>query len=336
MKRLITIFLAAAVLSVPAQCQIDEPLKLIQTIELPGLHDGTFDHFEVDLPGQRLFLTAEDNSAVKVIDMRTNTLVHTIPVPSTPHSMAYDADLKKLFVIDETQVEIYDGESSKLSGRIPMQAHADASVYDRARKLLYVGNGGRLAHADYCLISIVDTRTGSKIGDIKVDSDHIEGMAIEKSGPRLFVNMYSKNALGVIDREKRSVIATWSIEPEGRQNIHVSLDEAKHRLYVSSINRRDPAKVIVLDSNTGKIVSVLLSPGQFSSDDMAFDPGMGRLYVAGVPFINVFQGNDLLGQVPSSYHGITAMLVPERNRYYVAVNHHGTTEAKVHVYEIVR
>jgi DNA-binding beta-propeller fold protein YncE len=337
MKRSIAFCLAGSLLSVvPAESQVDEPLKFLQSVALPGLHDGTFDHFETDVSGQRLFLTAEDNSAVKVIDMRTNTLLSTITVPHTPHSMAYDKDLNKLFVVDETQVEIYDGASYHLLGVIPMKAHADASIYDRVKKILYVGNGGRLAKEDYCLISIVDARTDKAVGDIKVDSDHIEGMALEKSGPRLFVNMYSKNALGVIDREKRAVIATWSIEPEGRQNIHVSFDEAKHRLYVSSINRRDPAKVIVLDSNTGKIVSVLLSPGQFSSDDMAFDPAMNRLYVAGVPFINVFQGNDLIGQVPSSWHGITAMLVPELNRYYVAVNHHGTTDAKVHVYEVVR
>jgi DNA-binding beta-propeller fold protein YncE len=265
MKRPIVFFLTVtALFALKAQCQIDEPLKLVQTILLPGLHDGTFDHFEVDLPGHRLFLAAEDNNAVEVIDMRTNKLVHTFTVPYTPHSMAYDTELKKLFVVDEKQVEIYDGGSYKLLGVIPMEAHADASIYDPAGKLLYVGNGGRQAKADFCLISIVDARNDKKVGDIKIDSDHIEGMALEKSGPRLFVNMYSKNAVGVIDREKRTVIATWSIEPEGRQNIHVSFDEARHRLFVSSINRRDPAKVIVLDSNTGKIITTLLSAGQFS------------------------------------------------------------------------
>ena len=67
-----------------------------------------------------------------------------------------------------------------------------------------------------------------------------------------------------------------------------------------------------------------------------FDPGLNRLYVAGVPFINVFQNHDLIGQVPNSYHGITAFLVPELNRYYVAVNHHGDTDAKVLVYEVLR
>jgi DNA-binding beta-propeller fold protein YncE len=325
---------AITVLAIQAPCQIDEPLRLVQTIPISGVHDGTFDHFQADLPGRRLFVAAESNSAVEVIDLRANRVVYSIKVPYTPHSMAYDTELKRLLVADENQIEIYDGTSYNLLAVIPTKAHADASIYDFASKLYYVGNGGRQAHEEFCLISIVDARSGKKIGDIKVDSDHIEGMALEKSGPRLFVCLYSKNAVGVIDREKRAVVATWSIEPEGRQNIHLSFDEAKRRLFVSSINRRDPAKVIVLNSDTGTISAVLLSAGQYSSDDMDFDPASNRLYVAGVPFINVFQNNDLIGQVPSSFHGITAMLIPELNRYYVAVNHHGNTDAKVLVYEV--
>ena len=337
MKRSIVFFSTFIVLfALKAQCQVDEPLKLIQTILLPGLHDGNFDHFQVDLPGHRLFLAAETNSAVEVIDTRANKLVHTITVPYAPHSMAYDTDLRKLFVVEEHQVEIYDGTSYKLLRAIPMEAHADPSIYDPASHLFYVGNGGRQAKADFCLISILDTRSDKKVGDIKVDGDHIEAMALEKSGSRLFVNMTAKNAVGVIDRERRTVLATWPIEPEGCFNVHLAFDEAKHRLFVSCVNRRDPAKVLILNSDTGKINTTLFSPGQQISDDMDFDPGLNRLYVAGVPFINVFQNNDVIGQVPSSYHGITAIVVPELNRYYVAVNHHGTTDAKIQVYEVMR
>src|SRR5579864_3252735 len=99
----IVFFLTAiALLAGPAQCQeVDEPLRLLESIPLSGLHDGTFDHFQVDLPGQRLFVAAESNSAIEVIDMRTNKLIHTITVPSEPHSMAYDIELKKLLVADE-------------------------------------------------------------------------------------------------------------------------------------------------------------------------------------------------------------------------------------------
>ena len=174
----------------------------------------------MDLPGKRLFVAAESNSAIEVIDMGTNKLVHTISVPNTSHSVGYDPELNKLLVADESQIEIYDGASYKLLATIPTEAHADASVYDPVNKLFHVGNGGRQAKKDYCLFTIVDARTNKVIGDIKVDSDHIEQIALEKSGPRLFVCLYSKNSVGVIDREKRAVIATWSIEPEGHQNIH--------------------------------------------------------------------------------------------------------------------
>jgi len=342
MKKSITILFTAIVLSfaLKVRSQVDEPLKLIQTIPLPGLHDGDFDHFQVDVPGHRLFLAAEDNSAVEVIDLRTNKLIHTIKGPKAPHSMAYNSESKKLFVVDDggpSQVEIYDGTSYKFLGAIPMEAKADVSIYDPASKLFYVGNGGKNAHEDYCWISIIDTTSDKKVGEIKVDSDQIEGMALEKSGPRIFVNMFSKNAVAVIDREKRAVIATWSIADKGRENGPMAFDEAHHRLFVVA---RDPGKIVVLDSDSGKIVAALPCVGQDFSDDAVYDPGLQRLYVAGVPFANVFVRHSadkyqLLGQVPEAFHAITAILVPQLNRYYVAVNHHGETEAEVQVYQIV-
>jgi len=341
MKRSVAICLSVIVLcALKAHSQVDEPLKLVQTIPLPGLKDGDFDHFVVDLRGQRLFLAAEENAAVEVIDLRTNKVIHTLTEPKTPHSMAYNPESNKLFVVDEgppNRVDIYDGTSYKLLGTIPMDAHADASIYDPASKLFYVGNGGKMAHEDYCMLSIVDTTSGQKVGDIKLDADHIEAMALEKSGSRLFVNLTSKNAVAVIDREKRTVIATWSNAEEGRANGPMAFDEANHRLFVVS---RDPDKVIVLDSDSGKIVTSVPCVGQFISDDAVYDPASKRLYVVGTPFLDVFQQRSpnsyqLLGQVPNAFHANTAILVPQLNRYYVAVNHHGETDAVVQVYAII-
>jgi len=47
-----------------------EPLTLVQTVPLPALREGDFDHFAVDLAGHRLFLTAEQG-VVEVFDLRT-------------------------------------------------------------------------------------------------------------------------------------------------------------------------------------------------------------------------------------------------------------------------
>jgi len=340
MKKSRSIVLAVFVFcTLGAQAQVPGPLKLVQTIPLPGLKDGDFDHFQLDLPGQRLFLCAEDNSAVEVIDLRANKVIHKITGPKAPHSMAYDPDSKKLFVADDggpSQVEIFDGASYELLGTIPMGAHADPSIYDAANHLYYVGNGGKQQKEDFLNISVIDTKSGKKVGDIKVDADRVEAMAIEKSGPRMFVNLYNKAAVAVIDRDKRAVIATWSIAQEGRNNGSMAFDEADHRLF---IHAREPGKIVVLDTESGKVVATFPSGGMV--DDAAFDPKLKRIYVTGVPFINVFgksdegERYDLLGQIPTAFHSITSILVPSLNRFYLAVNHHGLTDAVVQVYQVV-
>jgi YVTN family beta-propeller protein len=339
MKKLIVMGLAGITLfALKARAQVDEPLKLIQTIPLPGLHDGDFDHFALDLSGQRLFLAAEDNSAVVVLDLRTNKVIQTINGPKAPHSLAYDPDSKKLFVVDgePSQVEIYDGTTYQSLGAIPMAANADASIYDPVGKLLYVGNGGKQAHEDYCLISIVDTTSGKKVGDIKVNSDRLEAMALETSGPRMFVNITSENAVAVIDRKKRTVIAKWSIAQEGRQNAAMAFDEADHRLI---LHARDPGKVVVMDSNSGKIIFTQPCWGKY--DDAIYDIGTKRIYLVGVPFLRVIQKTDdgdydPLGEIPTAFHATTGFLVPQLKQLYLAVNHHGNTDAVVQVYEVVR
>jgi DNA-binding beta-propeller fold protein YncE len=340
MKKLLGIVvftLAFAAIQTPAQ--VPGPLKLIQTIPLPGLKDGDFDHFQVDLPGQRLFLCAEDNSAVEVIDLRLNKVVHKITGVKEPHSMAYDPESKKLFVADEdgpNRVAIFDGTTFELVGSIPMGAHPDASIFDAEHHLYYIGNGGKQQKEDFLNISVIDTKSGKKVGDIKIDADRVEAMALEKTGPRMFVNLYNKAAVAVIDREKRAVIATWSIAAQGHNNGSMAFDEADHRLFV---HVREPGVVAALDTESGKVVATMQSGGMV--DDATFDPKLKRIYVTGVPFLNVFQKSDegerydLLGQVPTAFHSVTSILVPSLNRFYLAVNHHGTTDAVVQVYQVV-
>ena len=338
MKQLSTIFLTViALFPLNVQSQVVEPLKLIQTISMPGLHDGDFDHFAVDVQGRLLFLTAEENAAVEVFDLNTNKLIHTISDLKAPHSLVYRADLKKLFVVDgdAAQVKVYQGDSYSPVGSIKLMDDADSSVFDSSTKYMYVVNGGKGAHMTSTLISVIDTTATKKLADIKIDSDSVEALVLEKSGPRMFANLNSKNAVAVIDREKRTVIATWSIAQEGGKNAAMAFDEPDHRLFVVA---RDPGKVIVLDSDSGKILNSLPCVGD--SDDAVYDPGSRRLYVAGLPSLNVFELRGpnrfrQIGQVPTSFHAVTGILVPQLHRYYVAVNHHGDTQAQVQIYEVV-
>src|SRR5882762_3155511 len=99
----IVIFFAAA-----ASAQTKPPLRLLQTIPLPDLKAGDFDHFAVDLAGNRLFLTAEANNAVMVMDIKTNKLIHTIPDLEEPHSMLFLPAAKQLWVVAGGAAKIFD------------------------------------------------------------------------------------------------------------------------------------------------------------------------------------------------------------------------------------
>jgi YVTN family beta-propeller protein len=325
--------------SLSAHAQVPGPLKLAQTIPLTGLHDGDFDHFALDAAGQRLFLAAEENSTIIVIDLRTNKVIAKIAGAKAPHSLGYNSESKKLYVVDDggpNQVEIFDGTSFKLFGTIPMDAHADVSIYDPASKLFYVGNGGRQAKEEYTSISVVDTTSDKKVGDIKIDGDRIESIRLEEKSPRMFVNVYYKGVVAVVDRSKQTVEASWSFAQEGKNFGSMALDEADHRLFVHA---RDPGKVLVIDSGSGKLITSLLCQGDY--DDAIWDSGTRRLYLIGTPFLKVWQKSaegdryDILGQVPTAFHSITGFLVPSLNRLYIAVNHHGSTDAVVQAYDVV-
>jgi DNA-binding beta-propeller fold protein YncE len=334
--RMTSLAIILLVSAIEAAGQAKAPLVLLQSIPLPALHDGDFDHFAVDLASHRLFLTAEKNAAVEVFDLQTNKLIHTLTDIDEPHSMIYRADLKKLFVIDggAAEVKIYQGDTYKRLGDIKLEDDADSMVYDPATKFLYVVNGGKGAKMAYCLISILDTTTDKKLGDIKIDSDSVEALALEKSGPRIFVNITGKDAVGVVDREKRTVVATWPIGQEARHNVAMAFDEAAHRLFISTSN---PDKLVVLNSDSGAVVASL--PSGHMVDDMAYDAKSKRIYLTGSDFIDVFQQKDpdhyeLVGQVPSSFRAKTAILVPQLNRYYLAVPRHEDKSAEVRVFEV--
>ncbi len=316
--------------------QAPSPLKLVETIRLPGLHDGDFDHFAPDVAGHRLFLTGEENNKVLVLDTATNQLVHTIDDVKAPHAILYRPDLKKMFIIagDASAVQVYDVDHYKMSTEIKVSIDADSIAYDPVTQYLYVVNGGREAHTPYSLISVIDTNLAKRVRDIKIETNHVEAIVLEKSGPRIFCNLTGLNSVGVMDRNGSALTATWPLPVGDKLNVAMGLDEANHRLFVVT---RSPGKLIVLNSDTGKVVADLPAVGMV--DDMSYDALHKRLYLAGDGSLDVFEQKDadhysLLAKIPGSFRAKTGIFVPELNRYYLAVPHHEKQDAEVRVYEI--
>ena len=317
--------------------QHSDPLAIVDRIVLPSLRDGDFDHFAVDLPGHRLFLAAEANGVVEVFDARRNKLTGSIQGLTAPHAVLFREDIRRLYVVDgdEPGVKIFDADTYKPLGRVPLSIDADSMVYEPETHSMYVVNGGREAHTSYSLISVIDTTAEKKISDIKIDDTNwLETMALEKSGPRLFVSMTGISAIGVIDRQKRRLIEKWQLPPDTQQNVALKFDEADHRLFTVT---RKPAALVVLDSDSGKMIASL--PCSAMVDDISYDPASKRIYLAGDKSIDIFQQNDSahyshLGSVAGAFRAKTAILIPQWNRYYLAVPGHANSKAEVRVFEV--
>src|SRR5882762_2533116 len=143
-----------------AQSVANPPLKLIQSISLPGV-EGDFDHFAVDAKGDRLFSCAEGNGTVEVFDIGTNTHIQSIGkgVIKEPHSLLYREDLNRLYVVDGTRelgaVRIYDAKNYRLIKSIDLPPFADWSVYDPATKYLYVNGNGLFVKKPDSTVSVI-------------------------------------------------------------------------------------------------------------------------------------------------------------------------------------
>src|ERR1700726_3741915 len=307
--------------------------KNLTTTRMPGVQNH-FDHLTPDLKGNRIFVVPEDNKSVEVYDIRSGKFIHSIKGIGVGHSVVYRADIDRIFVTDgsDGDLKLFNGTTYELLKSVKLLADSDATGYDPVTHYLYIADGGLDAKLNYTFLEIVNTDSGEKVGQIKIDSNRLEAMVVEKSGSRLFLNMTEKNSIGVIDRERQAVAAVWPLAC--KVNVSVAMDERHHRLFVAC---RD-GNMNVLDSDTGKVLQNL--PISTGVDDMTFDPASQRVYVAaGEGFVNVFKETDAdhyraIGKIPTGPLGKTGLLVPQRKEYFVAVPPHGTTCAEVLVFAV--
>lgn len=327
--------LATAAAAIPVQTE--DALMLKNRVSLDS-YTGDFDHFGVDLAGNRLFLAAEDHGTLEVFNLKTGAHEKTIKGPiETPHSIFYIPAQHKLLVTDtgKGMTKILDSRTFKAMGNIPLTVGADSIGYDAPRNRLYIVTGGKDVDMQTCYLEEIDPNTGKAYGKLKFDSNHTEAMAVEQHGDRIFINVTDKNYLAVVDKKTMTVTAQWTIK-EARQNAPIAMDEATHRLFVVT---RDPGMVVVLNADTGATVATFPAPGH--ADEAVWDAGNKRLYVpGGEGYIGVYQQQDAdhyveMPHVASGAGAKTEVLVPQLKTLYVAESAGDATGGAVLKYDVI-
>jgi DNA-binding beta-propeller fold protein YncE len=335
MKKSLTIlFTLMMAFAVKAKPEPASALELVRTIPMPGV-TGRFDGFGIDVKGNRLFVTPLDHKTVEVYDLKTGKLIHSISSIEKAHAVHYRGDLNEIFVTDGPagSLKIFKGATYELVKAVKPLAEPDGMLYDPATHYLYIITGGGNAKLDYSLISVVDTGKGEHLGDIRIEGGTMEEMRLEKSSPRLFVVNREKDRIEVIDRKKRTILTSWPLTL-GKLPVGLAIDESAHRLFVGCRSE----VMVVVDSASGKeITSVPISKG---IDGMVFDPATKRIYSeANTGAIDVYEETDAdhyrsLGTTPIGAPAKPGLLVPELNRYFVAVPQHDNVDAAILEYKV--
>ena len=309
--------------------QGNPPLKLVQTIPLAKV-DGRIDHISVDLKGRRLFVAAFGNNTLEVVDLAQGKQIRSVTGLREPQGVAYMPELDQVVVAngDDGTLRVFDAKSFTNVANVTIGDDADNVRYDSRGGRIVVGYGsGGLA--------FLDARTHKILATVKLRA-HPESFQMEKSRPRIYVNVPDANLIAVVDSVRLSVITTWPVSAY-RANFSMALDETHHRLFVGT---RSPARLVVFDTESGKQVTALNISGD--TDDVFFDQESKRVYVSAgegnVDVINQMDADHYVtaAKIRTASGARTSLFVSELHTLYLAVPHRGGQGAAIRVYETMK
>ena len=233
------LFLFAAPILAAAQ----SPWKVKQTFHIGG--DGGWDYVTIDAQSHRLFVTRSTHT--QVIDDESGKILADIPGQIRSHGVALVPKLNRGFITDgggKGTILVFDLKTYAVLGKIAALPDADGIIYDPNTDLVLAVSGD--GNALMTFHPSIDPKNGN------IDSIQLGGapefLAADGEG-KAYVNLEDKDLVAVVDLNTHKVIARWPVAPGGHP-VGMSMDRKAHRLFIGC---RNPQKMIVMNSQTGKI-----------------------------------------------------------------------------------
>jgi DNA-binding beta-propeller fold protein YncE len=279
------------------------------------------------------------------------TISESVPLgsPEQWDYLTYDADSGRLFVAHGSGIDVIDGASGKLLGKIAIPGANGIAVVPAIGKG-YAGSRAKKA------VMVFDLKTLKVIKELPADEDtdavvydpasqrvfimqgdphnttvidvrrdtvvtklalggQPEFAAVDGQG-KLFVNITDKNEIQRIDTKTAKVEATWSIA-ECQRPHGLAIAPADHRLFASCVN----SVLLVIDTLDGKVVTSL--PIGKGSDAAAYDAARKRVFSSNSDgTLSVIEQDTpqhyiSLGDIPTRPLARTMALNPKTGRVYL-------------------
>ena len=232
----------------------------------PGSTREYFDYVTVDSAARRVYLS--HGTEIIVMDADSGKVTGNITGLKQDHGVAVASEFGRGFISDGAlgKAIIFDLQTLKIIGEAKADQDADSILYDPASKRVFVMNGD--PHSS----TVIDAKSGNVVGTIDLGGG--PEFAVADGKGTVYVNIEDKAELVAIDSNTLKIKSRWPLAPAGTPTA-LAMDVQHHRLFSAG---RNPQMLVVLDSDTGKILQSF--PISAGVDAAAYEPETGLIFVS--------------------------------------------------------
>src|SRR6266487_4398643 len=255
--------------AIPPASTAHAPLRGITDVSLPG-SASRFDYQSLEAASGRLFISHMGAGQLVVFDVRAGkvignldgfpTVTGVLAVPAEHRAYASAAGVHAVVVVYDSTLRIV--------ARVPVPRFPDGIAYAPADRRVFVSDES--GQRDF----VIDATTNTVVAQIELGGE--AGNTQYDAGSHcVIVAVQTANELAVIDPATLTIVRRITLDSAVRYP-HGFYIDAPHRL--AFISGQESGTLGVLDLQTLQLRQVL--PVGSDPDVLAFDPALGRLYVA--------------------------------------------------------
>src|SRR5947209_13544313 len=255
--------------AIPPASRAEAPLRVVADVPLPG-SASRFDYQSLEPASGRLFISHMGAGQLVVFDVRAGRVIGNLDgFPSVTGVLAVPAEHRAYAsATGHHAVVVVHDSTLQIMARVEGPRFPDGIAYAPAERRVFVSDeSGR---RDF----VIDATTNTVVAQVELGGE--AGNTQYDAGSHcVIVAVQTANQLAIIDPATSTIVRRITLDHAVRYPHGVYLD-APHRL--AFIAGQESATLGVLDLQTLQLRQVL--PIGSDPDVLAFDPTLGRLYVA--------------------------------------------------------
>jgi DNA-binding beta-propeller fold protein YncE len=250
-------------------------LRLLGHIELPANRaKGGFDHADIHLPTDRLYVAHTSNDAIDVIDSALDLYIESMPGLVAVAGALVSEARGLVFTSNrgENTVSVFSPHAERDAFKIVVGMKPNGLAFDSARGILIVANVGDPSIPDSHSVSVVDLARRERIAEVKVPG-RTRWTIYDAAGEMFFVNIASPARIIAIDaRNPTKILKEYEVPAAGPHGLE--LDPATGRLLCAC----DAGLLLAIEATSGDVLADVPLSG--APDVIFLHPQSGHLYVA--------------------------------------------------------